>query len=74
MIELLDPSRATCQALVLVPTRELAKQVYDDACKLFGDSGLRAVAVYGGVGYGSQVDALRGGAHVVIGTPGCASA
>ena len=70
MLELLDPSRATCQALVLVPTRELAKQVYDDACKLFGDSGLRAVAVYGGVGYGSQVDALRGGAHVVIGTPG----
>ena len=70
MLELLDPRRAVCQALVLVPTRELAKQVHDDAVKLFGDSGLRAVAVYGGVGYGSQVEALKRGAHVVIGTPG----
>lgn len=70
MLELLDPSRAVCQALVLVPTRELAKQVHDDAVKLFGDSGLRTVAVYGGVGYGQQVEALKRGAHVVIGTPG----
>jgi len=70
MLELLDSTRATCQVLVLVPTRELAKQVHDDAQVLFGRSGLRAVAVYGGVGYGAQTEALRGGAHVVIGTPG----
>ncbi|HOY45220.1 MAG TPA: DEAD/DEAH box helicase, partial [bacterium] len=70
MLELLDPSRAETQALVLVPTRELAKQVNGDAQLLFGDSGLRSTAVYGGVGYGSQIDAFREGAHLVVGTPG----
>lgn len=70
MLELLDPRRAVCQALVLVPTRELAKQVTDEAAVLFRGTGLRAVAVYGGVGYGAQLEALRGGAQVVVGTPG----
>lgn len=70
MLERLDPSRNTCLALILVPTRELAAQVYDEARKVSGDTGLRAVAVYGGVGYGPQVDALRRGAHIVVGTPG----
>jgi ATP-dependent RNA helicase DeaD len=37
---------------------------------LIGDSGLRSVAVYGGVGYGPQLDAFRQGTQVVIGTPG----
>ena len=66
----LDPSRPVCQALVLVPTRELARQVWGEALKICGDAGLRAVAVYGGVGYGAQIDALKQGAHIVIGTPG----
>ena len=70
LLELLDASKNKCQSLILVPTRELAKQVYEDARMLFAGSGLRAVAVYGGVGYGAQVEELRGGAHVVVGTPG----
>lgn len=70
MLERLDPKRPRCQALVLVPTRELAKQVWQEAEKLFGGSGLRAVAVYGGVGYGPQTTALKEGAHIVVGTPG----
>ena len=70
MLERLDASRSECQALVLVPTRELAHQVWQDAQTLFGDSGLRSVAVYGGVGYGPQTEALKAGAHIVIGTPG----
>ena len=70
LLERLDASRRECQTLVLVPTRELARQVWQDAETLLGESGLRAVAVYGGVGYGAQSDALKGGAHVVIGTPG----
>lgn len=70
MLERLDASRNQCQALILVPTRELARQVWQDAQTLFGEAGLRSVAVYGGVGYGAQVEALKGGAHVVIGTPG----
>lgn len=70
MLKRLDPSRPHCQALVLVPTRELARQVWHEAETLCGDAGLRHVPVYGGVGYGPQVDALRDGAHIVVGTPG----
>ena len=56
--------------LVLVPTRELAEQVYENAVKFGGAAGLRAVSVYGGVGYDKQKDGLRGGAEFVIATPG----
>ncbi|HAJ38235.1 MAG TPA: ATP-dependent helicase [Chloroflexi bacterium] len=70
MLERLDPNRATTQALILVPTRELAHQVWHEAEVLCGNSGLRTVAVYGGVGYGPQIDALKQGAHIVVGTPG----
>jgi ATP-dependent RNA helicase DeaD len=70
MLERLDPTQATCQALILVPTRELAHQVWHEAEILCGGSGLRTVAVYGGVGYGPQLDALKQGAHIVVGTPG----
>jgi len=70
MLERLDPKRNECQALILVPTRELAKQVSQEATTLCGASGLRNVAVYGGVGYGPQIEALKKGAHIVVGTPG----
>ena len=69
-LERLNPSRASCQCLVLVPTRELAMQVAHEAETLFGETGMRSVAVYGGVGYGRQMEALREGAHLVVGTPG----
>lgn len=70
MLKSLDLSKDHCQALVLLPTRELAKQVENEAQTLFGDSGLRTVAVYGGVGYGQQIEAFKKGAHLVVGTPG----
>lgn len=70
MLERLDPNKATTQALILVPTRELAHQVWHEAEVLCGSSGMRTVAVYGGVGYGPQIDALKQGAHIVVGTPG----
>jgi len=70
MLERLDPNRDECQALILVPTRELARQVAQEATLLCSDAGLRNVAVYGGVGYGPQVDALKKGTHIVVGTPG----
>ena len=69
-MERLDPSRTSCQCLILVPTRELALQVEHEAQTLFGETGLRAVAVYGGVGYGRQMEGLKQGAHLVVGTPG----
>ncbi|MBU1610421.1 MAG: DEAD/DEAH box helicase, partial [Proteobacteria bacterium] len=69
LIERIDPEKNCCQALVLLPTRELAKQVADEAENLSGGK-VRTVPVYGGVGYGPQVDGFRKGAHLVVGTPG----
>ncbi|HHS14186.1 MAG TPA: DEAD/DEAH box helicase [bacterium] len=70
MMEQLNPKKPGVQALVLVPTRELAKQVWREAAIICGGAGFRTVAVYGGVGYGTQKDAIRQGAHIVVGTPG----
>jgi ATP-dependent RNA helicase DeaD len=70
MLERLDPGRRHCQALILVPTRELARQVGQEAERLCGDAGFRSVVVYGGVGYGPQIDALQQGVQIVVGTPG----
>ncbi len=70
IMELVNRYQDDTQALVLVPTRELANQVMTEAKMLFGDSGLRVTAVYGGVGYGPQLKALREGTHLVVGTPG----
>jgi ATP-dependent RNA helicase DeaD len=70
MLKRLDARKKHPQTLVLVPTRELAHQVTKQAEILLGPAGLRSVAVYGGVGYRNQIDALKGGAQVVIGTPG----
>ena len=70
MLQRLKADQDYCQALVLVPTRELAKQVAQVTETVCRDTGLRTVAVYGGVGYGPQIDALKGGAQIVVGTPG----
>lgn len=70
MLQRLDARVNQPQALVLVPTRELAHQVWQQAQILLDPSGLRSVAVYGGVGYAAQTEALKGGTQVVIGTPG----
>ena len=70
LFEMLDSRAPVCQALVLVPTRELARQVAQAAEDLFQGTPFRVAAVYGGVGYGAQREALRKGAHLVVGTPG----
>ncbi len=70
IIDRLDPDDRRCQALVLVPTRELAKQVMTAAEELSASTGLLPTAVYGGVAYGPQLEAFERGAHLVVGTPG----
>ncbi len=70
ILERLDPERRGCQALIMVPTRELARQVEQEALTLGAELGVRTIAVFGGVGYGAQLKAFREGAHLVIGTPG----
>jgi ATP-dependent RNA helicase DeaD len=70
ILDRVDPKRAACQALVLAPTRELARQVGEEAKTLAGANGMRTAVVYGGVAYGPQLHAFREGAHLVVGTPG----
>ena len=57
-------------ALILVPTRELAVQVEEEAKKLGKHTGLRFASFYGGVGYEKQVADLKKGVDFIIGTPG----
>src|SRR4051794_34149193 len=58
------------QALVVAPTRELALQVSGDLSLAGADRGTRVLTVYGGVGYDTQLDTLKSGVDVVVGTPG----
>ncbi len=58
------------QALVVVPTRELCVQVTRDLTAAGSRRGVRLLAVYGGRAYEPQVEALRAGVDVVVGTPG----
>ena len=57
-------------ALVLVPTRELAAQIETEIAPLATAIGARTSSVYGGVGYGKQLGALRKGVDVLIACPG----
>ena len=68
--EMLKEQNAGKKCLILAPTRELAVQIEEEAKVLVGASGLRAVSVYGGVGYEKQIAALKKGVDIVIGTPG----
>ncbi len=70
LIERIAIEKTECQALILVPTRELAKQVADEALKLTGEGGLNVVTVYGGTSYKPQIEGFKKGAHLVVGTPG----
>ena len=58
------------RALVLLPTRELAQQVADVIAPLAKAVRMRVASVYGGVGYGPQINALRNGVDIVIACPG----
>ncbi|MDJ0869143.1 MAG: DEAD/DEAH box helicase, partial [Myxococcota bacterium] len=66
----LDIELAAPQALVLAPTRELANQVAAEIITLGKPREVRCLPIYGGVGYGPQLEGLAAGPHVVVGTPG----
>ena len=70
IVEICDPEEDVTQALVLCPTRELAQQVGGVLGEIGKPAGFNVVTLYGGVGYGPQMDALHAGPQVVIGTPG----
>jgi superfamily II DNA/RNA helicase len=70
IVERIDPSVRQVQALILVPTRELCRQVTGELTRLGTNRGIDVLAVYGGEGMDRQLKGLANGAHVVVGTPG----
>ncbi|MGO4130736.1 DEAD/DEAH box helicase [Janibacter sp. RAF20_2_2] len=58
------------QALAVAPTRELASQVAADLERAGKRLGIKVLTVYGGRAYEPQIEALKQGVHVVVGTPG----
>jgi len=58
------------QALVVVPTRELGLQVAKDLAAAGRTRGVRVLPIYGGVAYEPQIEALKSGVEILVGTPG----
>ena len=58
------------RVLIIAPTRELVVQIEADAQLLGAYTGLRMLAVYGGIDYNKQREALREGCDILVGTPG----
>ncbi len=65
-----DPALSGKKALIMVPTRELAVQVEEEAHILGSCMKLKSASFYGGVGYGRQIELLKEGMDIIIGTPG----
>ena len=66
-----DPNNKKTQVIILSPTRELAIQVADEIRKLAKYMhGVKILPVYGGQEISRQIKALKGGAQIIIGTPG----
>ena len=70
LLERIPVGAGAVRALVLCPTRELALQVADELTALKLTKGSKVVAVYGGASLGQQIEALRAGGEIVVGTPG----
>jgi len=64
-----DGARPRIRALILAPTRELAMQV-EESVRVYGANSRRSTAIYGGVGFPGQLQALRRGPEIVVATPG----
>jgi len=62
--------RGRVRALVVAPTRELAEQIHQSFTDMGRRTGLRSATIYGGVGMGRQLDALRRGPEIVVACPG----
>ncbi|HLF09252.1 MAG TPA: DEAD/DEAH box helicase [Dehalococcoidia bacterium] len=70
IVERIEPSNRAVQAIVLVPTRELAMQVAEASFGLSRFRRIDVLPIYGGQAYDRQLRGLRKGVHVVVGTPG----
>ena len=70
-IEAVEPNLPATQVLVICPTRELVNQVVDDMKKLVEpDSKIRVTPIFGGANMDRQIQNLKRGSRIVVGTPG----
>jgi len=67
---LLQSPRGRVNALIISPTRELAEQTCEAIAELGRQTGLRSLAIYGGIGMQQQIDGLRNGAEIAVACPG----
>ncbi len=70
ILEQIDKDQTTPQAIVLTPTRELGEQVAEECRKLSRNRPVQVVCCVGGKDIKKQIDALKRGVQIVIGTPG----
>ncbi|WP_330665120.1 DEAD/DEAH box helicase [Tepidibacter sp.] len=70
ILEKIDYNKGVVQGLIVTPTRELAIQITNEAKKLQEAKGINILAAYGGQDVEKQINKLKGGIHLVIGTPG----
>jgi len=70
IVEFINPLLHKVQAVVLVPTRELAIQVAEEINRIGHFKKVKVLPIYGGQPIDRQIRALRMGVHIVIGTPG----
>src|SRR5438105_4776504 len=70
IVERVDPAVAAVQAVALAPTRELALQVAAELAQIGRAKGVRIESIYGGDSMDRQLEGIRAGAHVIVGTPG----
>ncbi|MCF7944449.1 MAG: DEAD/DEAH box helicase [Spirochaetia bacterium] len=70
LIDMINTEDRAVQALILVPTRELAIQVSEEIHSLRGERDLKIVPIYGGQSIDQQLRRLKKGVHIVVGTPG----
>jgi ATP-dependent RNA helicase RhlE len=68
--KLLSGPRHQTRALIVTPTRELAEQINDNIRTLSVGTNLRSATIYGGVGTGPQVKALKMGVEILVACPG----
>lgn len=66
----MSPAKHPVRALILVPTRELALQVYESVKIYSKYLPLRSTVIYGGVNIDTQIDILRSGVEILVATPG----
>jgi ATP-dependent RNA helicase RhlE len=68
--KLLIGARHTARVLIVTPTRELAEQINDVIRELSAGTRIKSATIYGGVGAGPQIKALRDGAEILVACPG----